>query len=361
MQPFDGIRKAYSIWLDRVAEVVIAAMIRLKAVPTVTLVEGTDGRLSVASTEKGNADPTDAALRLEGSHIADDSATQFQTILKGARIELLLLPRRFVFKPLELPSRAAEFLEGVVRSQIDRLTPWDAEHAAFGFSNPVDVGSGRITVTVVATAKERLLPFFKAFSGAGAHSVALFAQPPEPDAEVPPISVFQESVGGLLDIRSVRRILLAALASVFLIAAAASVAAAIMDHSLQTRQDEVARRIAHTRAAALAARNKPGDPKTLAEQVLARRKNKSASTVIALEILSQILPDDTYLTELRIDSSKLRLTGITHDAPALIRLIERSHHFNQAIFFAPITHSSSDAGDRFNIEANIQPDFSLTP
>jgi general secretion pathway protein L len=361
MQLFDGIRKAYRVWLDRVAEMVIAGIVRLRAVPTVTLVEGEDGRLSAVSPEKGTAEPSSPVLRLVEGHFAGDSSAQLQTTLKGAKIELQLLSRRFVFKPLELPSRAAEFLEGVVRSQIDRLTPWDAEHAAFGFSSPVDVGSGRIAVTVAATAKDRLLPVFKAFSGAGAHSVALFTRPPEADAEVPPISVFQESVVGILDIRSVRRILLAALASVFLIAAAASVAAAIMDNGLATRQDEIARRIAHTRAAALAARNNPGDPKTLAEQALVQRKNKSVSTVIALEILSQILPDDTYLTELRIDSSKLRLTGITHDAPALIRLIERSHHFNKAIFFAPITHSSSDAGDRFNIEANIQPDFSLTP
>jgi len=361
MQLFDSARKLYRIWLDRVAEAAIAGVARFRAVPTVFLVEGDDGRLSTIASAKEPADRPRAAFRLQDGRIVDDSALQLQTPLKGAKIELLLLSRRFVFKPLELPSRAAEFLDGVVRSQIDRLTPWDAEHAAFGFGRPAEAGPGRIAVTVAATAKDRLLPVFSAFSAAGAHSVALFAPPPDADAAMPPIPVFQESVGGLLDIRSVRRILLGVLASVFLIAAAASVAAAIMDQRLQTRQDEVARRIAHTRAAALAARNKPGDPKTLAEQALVQRKNKSASPVIALEILSQILPDDTYLTEMRIDSSKLRLTGITHDAPALIRLIERSHHFNKAVFFAPITHSSSETGDRFNIEANIQPDFSLTP
>ena len=361
MQLFDGVRKAYGIWLDRVAEAVIAAIVRFKTVRTVTLFEGEDGRLSAVSPQGGAADRPDIALRLKDGHIADGSAAQLQTTLKGARIAVLLLSRRFVFKPLELPSRAAEFLDGVVRSQIDRLTPWDAEHAAFGVSSPVDVGPGRIAVTVAATAKEGLLPIFEAFSGAGAHSVTLFARASENDVNIRPISVFQENVGGMFDIRSIRRVLLAALACVFLIAAGASVATAMLDRSLLTRQDEVARRIAHARASALAARNNPGDPKTLAEQALVQRKNKFASSVIALEILSQILPDDTYLTELRIDSDKLRLTGITHDAPALIRLIERSHHFNKAIFFAPITRTSSDAGDRFNIEANIQPDFSLTP
>jgi len=69
--------------------------------------------------------------------------------------------------------------------------------------------------------------------------------------------------------------------------------------------------------------------------------------VIVLETLSQILPDHTYLAELRIDGNKLRLTGITRDAPSLIGLIEQSAHFKRATFFAPTTRASSDSGERF--------------
>ena len=351
MQALDGIRKVYRSWLDRVAEVVIATIVRIRAVRTVSLIEAEDGRLSIVSSEKSTIESADAALRLEDGQVAGYPAAKLGAILKGTRVELVLLSRRFVFKPLELPSRAAEFLDGIVRSQIDRLTPWDAEHAAFGFSKPVNVGSDRIAVTVAATARDMLAPFLSAFRGIGAHSVAVFTRAPEATSDVRPIAILQENVGGIFDVRLIRRVLFASLALVFLIAVAADIVAAILDHGIQARQDEVAGRITHTRAAALAVRNNTGDPRTLAERALAQRKNQSASAVIALEILSQILPDDTYLTELRIDSSKLQLTGITRDAPALIRLIERSHHFNQATFFAPITHSSSDPGDRFNIEA----------
>jgi len=77
--------------------------------------------------------------------------------------------------------------------------------------------------------------------------------------------------------------------------------------------------------------------------------------VIVLEMLSQILPDHTYVTELRIEGNKLRLTGITRDAPSLIGLIEQSPRFTRATFFAPTTRSPSDSGERFHIEAQIQP------
>ena len=77
--------------------------------------------------------------------------------------------------------------------------------------------------------------------------------------------------------------------------------------------------------------------------------------MIVLEVLSQILPDHTYVTELRVEGDKLRLVGLTRDAPGLIRLMEQSPHFTRATFFAPTTRSPGEPGEHFNIEARIEP------
>ena len=92
-------------------------------------------------------------------------------------------------------------------------------------------------------------------------------------------------------------------------------------------------------------------------RALERRKYQSPSSVIVLEVLSQILPDHTYVTELRIEGDKVRVTGVTRDAPELIRLLERSPNFTRATFFAPTTRGPSDPGERFHIEAQIEPVF----
>ncbi len=91
---------------------------------------------------------------------------------------------------------------------------------------------------------------------------------------------------------------------------------------------------------------------------MARRKNQTPANVIVLEALSNVLPDNTFVTELRIEGDKVQVVGITNDAPSLIRLIEQSPHFSRATFFAPTTRSSSDPGDRYHIEALIKPVFS---
>ena len=90
--------------------------------------------------------------------------------------------------------------------------------------------------------------------------------------------------------------------------------ATILAENLGSRQEAVARRIAERRA--LLRTGDTLDGATAAQRTLERRKHETPSSVIVLETLSNILPDHTYVTELRIEGDKLRVTGITRDAPS---------------------------------------------
>jgi general secretion pathway protein L len=362
MKVTDKIRDGFWRWIDLVAAGLVASLGHFRKDRTVCLVEAEPGCFAVRAADIGaSAGSDDLKLCVENGTFAAPMSARVETALRGSRLELLVRPDRFVFKPLELPSRAAEFLEGVVRSQIDRLTPWSADQAAFGSTMPADLGSGRIVVTIAATAKAMLTPILQTFARAGARSVVIRTAPSVVSPDMPAIKIMEENVTGVLDVNLVRRVLIVTLACALLVSLTAAMVSAFIGGNLQTRQDELARQIARQRSALLMSRNAAGDPRTLAERALLRRKNESPSDVIALEILSKILPDTTYVTEMHIEANKLQLTGITHDAPQLIRLIEQTRHFSQATFFAPITRSPSDSRDNFSIEARMEPNFSLTP
>lgn len=344
MNGLDDIKGWLTRWIDTVALAIVTLLSSLRARRKVDVVEQDDGTFTI-----GNE-----TVRIVDGQIVSPRPAAIEAALRGGDATLALKPARFLFRPLELPQRAAEFLGGVVRSQIDRLTPWSAADAAFGFSAPQGAGPDRIMVTVAATARALVQPIIDALVGAGAESVAVTTA----TTGTAPIQVFQHSAHGVLDIARVRQALVIVLLGSGLIAGATLSAAAVYGYTLSSEQETIARRIAERRAALRAGRG-GGAQAATPLRALERRKYATPSSVIVLDVLSQILPDHTYVTELRVEGDKVRVIGVTRDAPALIRLLEQSPHFSHATFFAPTTHAPSDPGERFHIEAQIEPVFAV--
>lgn len=347
---FDGFFR----WIDSVAATLVGLAGWFASRRTVQFVEQERGTFVL----KGG--PGASRLVADPVQIADGKLTEalpekVAALLRGSRAEVVLRPDRFLFRPLPLPKRAGEFLDGIVRSQIDRLTPWNANEAVFGWAKPQDDGTERMVVTVAATARVFVAPYVQALTRLGIKSITASTLLPGPDPV--PVKVLDEKGHSVLDLGRVRTALLATILVAALGAATATVAASIIGKRFEKQQDQLARQIASRRAAALGGREGSLDAATAALRALERRKHESAAAVIVLEQLSQILPDHTYVTELRIEGDKLRLVGITRDAPSLIGLIEQTQQFTRATFFAPTTRSPNESGERFHIEARIEPSF----
>ena len=351
MSGLSDITGLFSRWIDSAAGAIVAALSGFGRRKTVQVIEEDGGSFVIQmGRDAPSGLPFERAQIVDGKIVAarPDSVA---AILDGSRAELVLRPARVLFRPLELPQRATEFLGGVVRAQIDRLTPWSANDAAFGWSEPAAAGPDRMTVTVAATARAMVQPLVDALAGAGADAVIVTATPPG----AAPITVLDHRAPGALDFARVRNALVAVLIGAGLLAGISMSAAAVVSVRYASEQEELARRIAERRAAIRLGRDGPQAATPL--RALERRKYQNPSSVIVLEVLSQILPDHTYVTELRIEGDKLRVIGVTRDAPEQIRLLERSPNFTRATFFAPTTKGPSDPGERFHIEAQIEPVF----
>lgn len=70
--------------------------------------------------------------------------------------------------------------------------------------------------------------------------------------------------------------------------------------------------------------------------------------------LSRILPDDTYLADLRISEGKIVLSGFSKDAPGLVKLIGRSPLFEQVSLVGAIVPNAGEGKDQFRISCVIK-------
>jgi general secretion pathway protein L len=359
------IRSEFAAWIGSVADAIASARSRVRVKAPIQLIETERNMFIMRMMPKpGRSAPPECHFVLKDDEAGFLALPQkWNAALRGCRLEVVLMSYRFLSRPLELPRRATEFLDAMIRSQIDRLTPWAASEAVFGWTAPVDIPGERIQTTVIATPRAKVDPLIQLAEDWSAGSIVLFAAPDGPIATMDDQAVtargtrlIEQHLHGALDVGRLRRVLTAVLAVAMVSATLSLAITGIVGDRLDEQQRQLSRKISDRRAA-LRLNLAASDSSALG--VLARRKHETHADVMVLEALSQILPDNTYVTELRIEKDKLQITGMTQDAPSLVKLIEQSAHFTHATFFAPTTRSAEDPGERFHIEAGIKPYFGL--
>jgi len=342
-------------WIDDVAAGLTLLGAMLRRSHRIELVEQADGSFLVVDMSKQGAERADEpSLRIDESGIADPISPQTRSLLARSSVDVMLAPSHFIFRSLELPQGARQFLDGVVRSQIDRLTPWSANEAAFGWSEPIDAGNGQIAITVAATARSLVAPIARAAIAARADQVRMSTRIGE--GQTPVIPVFAQDIGGGNGGQGLLRGLVVGLALSGLALIISLAAWLVAGGGYDARMADLQNRIAERRSELM---NQRGPAAEEALKGLQARKWATPSAVMILEALSKTLPDDAHLTELRIEGGKVQIAGSATDAPALIRLIEQSRQFTQATFFAPTVRGPS-GGQSFHIEAHIERSFGVT-
>lgn len=355
------LKQTFGEWIAAVTSVVETAAEKFVRVRRIKLEEAEDGTFSARAMPGSKAIPgktvqilPDLSFRLEDGRPRPPLPPIWQTAFRGSRVEAQLQPDHVMTSLLDFPSKAGDFLDGMIRAQIDRLTPWAANDAVFGWSPPVAAANDRIDVAFAATSKQEVQPVLQFVQALDVASVAIYTTASDSAGAPVRIKLLDQPWRGVIGSadripRLLRRILLGTATA----AAASLLIATYLESSMQSEQDELQRQIAQRRAALRLDANAPGS----ALGLLAKRKQTTPSSVMVLEAVSRVLPDNTYVTELRIEGDKIQVVGMTKDAPSLIRLMEQSPQFTRATFFAPTTQAPNEPGERFHIEAHITAYF----
>src|SRR5215468_12273463 len=210
------IQDAFYRWIDSVASTVNGLLHRLQSNHEVRIVEEAHDTFTLhAAGTARKSSLRDHRIRIADGSIEESLPAAWASMLRGSRAELVLRANRFLFRPLELPKRAVEFLDGIVRAQIDRLTPWSPGEAVFSWTPPTEISNDRIELTVAATARARIAPYVQAIADLGVASVAVLTVPPPPYPPPPgegreaaaPVKVFEQRARGVLELDRIRRTL----------------------------------------------------------------------------------------------------------------------------------------------------------
>jgi general secretion pathway protein L len=265
---------------------------------------------------------------------------------------------------ITVPAQARKFLAGVIRNQIERLSPWPATDVVYGFA--AEAGEGD-----AAAIEVRILMAARSDVDAARHDLAALGLPVDQVVTRDSHSETVDKAAGLVklwsrlaetsrdSVGSVARkigigIAASVTASVALSLWALASASSIRDESegMAARSKVLQRQVQTGRTASSMASVPPAERAWVSKEM-------STSSVIVMEALSRALPESAYVTEIRLEKESIRIVGLADDAPGLLAPLERSGHMTDVRFFAPTARAPDGKRFRFSIEARVQPHIKI--
>src|ERR1700677_1350475 len=120
------LKQLFAEWIATVVAAVNAIRARLAPQRRVLITERDDGTFQarLIAGKKELAKTTEVSFRLHNGRPDPALPVDWHPTLRDRRMEVLLRPDRVLFRVLDFPRQATDFLDGMIRAQIDRVTPW---------------------------------------------------------------------------------------------------------------------------------------------------------------------------------------------------------------------------------------------
>ncbi len=113
--------------------------------------------------------------------------------------------------------------------------------------------------------------------------------------------------------------------------------------------------VAKSRKAAIQLQQLQKDKSIILEQsqFLENKKHSEISSIALINEVTEIIPDDTWLSRLVLKANELQLQGESSNASALIQIIDSSKYFSNAQFRSPVTQNKISHKDKFHLSAKF--------
>ncbi len=259
---------------------------------------------------------------------------------------LLRIPSSMVLeRVVTLPLAAERDLARVLGYEMERLTPFRADELVWDTMLMArDRARSRLVVRLTMVPRKLVETLVTQLSGQGLPPQALEADLPDGSRHLRLAQQARLRVAGF----SVRNLAIAAGIMLVLVLVSPFLRQSLELAALDDRLDQLAPRIAQveTLRRRITGSGAGGD-------AVAAETRRLGDALEALAAITEILPDDSYLTEFTMRERKMTLSGLGASAPRLISGLSADPRIRNPAFTAPVTRSETSHNDVFAIRAEL--------
>ncbi len=249
-------------------------------------------------------------------------------------------------RDVTLPLAAERDLSRVLLYEMDRLTPFAADELLF--SHEVlrrDRAAARITLRLSLAPRAGLDPVIEQLARAGLAPDAIEGR--EADGALRRIVL--ASRGGADRTALVER----AAWAVAALLAVVCVAVPFLRQGSELAASAATIEALRPRVATIAAIRNRIEASAAGTDVLAAAEREVGDPMQTLATLTELLPDDTFVTDLSLTGRKLTINGQSASAAKLIGLLSTDTSLRDPSFVAPVTRLETSHTDLFSIRADV--------
>ena len=266
----------------------------------------------------------------------------------NALVTLVLPDDVFLRKKMVFPKAAGANLRRVLSFEMNRKTPFNPEQVYFDYLlNSSSEKTGKLHLELFLVSRDRVDPFLVALTSWGIKLDAIRPLIHQDNDQLNLIAPEERPS----KTKSDKPMLVLATTACLLFMAVLYAPITIQKKELSLLESAVA----ESRKAAIHLQTLNQDKETLLDQshFLKNKRLNEMSSIKLINEVTQIVPDDTWLTRFVIKSGELQLQGESSNASSLIQTLQSSNYFTDVQFRSPITQNKISHKDKFHLSAKF--------
>jgi len=263
------------------------------------------------------------------------------------RLRVVMETGQFLVHHFAMPRAAKGHLAEAVGYQLPKLTPFNLDQVLYACGTDADpTATGPLPVWLVAIPRQRLIGVLTLIGQDPPENPLTLGAPPDTDEPLELAwSIAEPS-------RSARRNLKLAWIGMLALWLGALGLHLHNRHNVLDQLDEVLSDLRPEAAEVGVLRQRLTDSVEQLEW-LGERKRLTASSLVLLDSLTQLLDDQTSLQRLDFDGTNLTLTGVSAAPSSLVETLETSSSF-EGVRFDAFTRDRRNDANRFNLSAKVE-------